>query len=115
MCDHRRCLAGCGVQVQFHKNHFADDECDEIWLPEVAQRGWLVLTRDKHIRYRPIEKQALMASGARTFVLVSSNLRGQEMANLLVKQLNKIEQIARNTRPPFVAAISRTGVRVLDL
>ena len=101
--------------MHVHKNHFADDEHDEKWLPEVAQRGWLILTRDKRIRYRPIEKQAMIASGAKAFVLVSPNLRGQEMADVVVRQLRKIARIARNTNPPFIAAVSRTGVRMLDL
>jgi hypothetical protein len=26
---------------------------DEVWLPEVAKRGWLIITRDRHIKDHP--------------------------------------------------------------
>ena len=103
-----------GLEVRLHKEYFAEDERDEVWLPDVAQRGWIILTRDKRIRRRPIEKQALIASGAKAFVLTATDLTGQEMADILVKQINRIERIARKTGP-LVAAISRTTVTMLKL
>ena len=81
----------------------------------VADRGWVILTKDKRIRRRPIEKQALVESGARAFVLSSGNMRGQEMADLLVANLRKIERVVLNTDSPFVAVVTRTAVQVLEL
>jgi len=98
-----------------HGECFADDERDEVWLPEVARREWVILTKDKAIRRRPMEKRALIASGARTFVLTSGNMRGEEMAEILLKHLRRMERLARSTLPPFVAAITKTGVRVLEI
>jgi predicted nuclease of predicted toxin-antitoxin system len=108
-------LRAAGMEVHVHSQHFAPDETDEVWLEEVARRQWVILTKDKRIRRRPIEKQALIASGAKTFVLTSGNIRGKEMADLLVTHLRRIERIARTTKPPFIAAVTRTDVRVLDL
>jgi len=108
-------LRDSGIEVHVHKDHFADDASDEIWLPEVARRDWIVLTKDKRIRRRPMEKQALLTSGARTFVLTSGNMRGRDMADVFVKHIRRIERIARKTKPPFVAAVTKTGVKLLDL
>jgi hypothetical protein len=103
-------LRDAGVEVRLHGDFFADDAKDEMWLPDVARRGWIVLTRDKWIRRRPLEKQALIASGARAFVLTWGNLRGREMAEILVKHIHKMDRLARITEPPFVFAVTKTGV-----
>jgi len=108
-------LRNTGADVRLHQDYFADDANDEVWLPEVARRNWVILTRDKRIRRRPIEKQALVASGAKTFVLTSGNLRGRDMAEILVAQINRIERLAQKTDPPFVAALTRSGVKLLRL
>ena len=103
-------LRDVGVEVRLHRDFFADDAKDEVWLPDVAQRGWIVLTRDKSIRRRPPEKQALIASGARAFVLTSGNLRGREMADILVRHISRMERLVRTTEPPFIFAVTKAGV-----
>jgi hypothetical protein len=108
-------LQDAGANLRLHSEHFDDDEDDQVWLPEVARRGWIILTKDKRIRRRPIEKQALVASGARAFVLSSGNMRGREMADLLVAKLRKIERVVLKTNAPFVAVVTRTAVQVLQL
>jgi predicted nuclease of predicted toxin-antitoxin system len=110
-----RALQAAGADVRVHSDYFAHDEDDEVWLPQVARRRWVILTKDKRIRRRPIEKQALLASGARAFVLTSGSLRGEEMADLFVKRLRRMERVARNTNPPFVAAVTRTEVRIVPM
>ena len=42
---------------------FADDVTDEEWLPVVAARGWAIITKDKRIARRPLERDAIVASG----------------------------------------------------
>jgi len=108
-------LQDAGVELRLHRDNFTDDEMDEVWLPAVTRRNWIVLTKDKRIRRHPMEKQALLASGARTFVLTSGNMRGQEMAEVLVGQIRKMERMARKEKPPFVAAVTRTSVKLLKL
>ena len=101
--------------VELLKEHFAVDARDEDWLPEVGQRGWLVLTKDDRIRRRPVEREALMQSGARVFILPSGNMSGDEMASAIVKALPKIRRFVASTPPPFIARVSRVGeVRSLD-
>ena len=42
---------------------------DDEWLPVVAEKGLVVITRDKKIRYRPAEKRAWIDHGILPFVL----------------------------------------------
>src|SRR5436309_3699266 len=42
---------------------------DVDWLPQVGERGWILLTKDKNIRKREIELRALKQAGVRAFVL----------------------------------------------
>ena len=59
-------LRQAGVHVEIHASHFADNTPDTVWLSDVGQQGWIVLMKDKHIRSRPHERQALIyAGGAR--------------------------------------------------
>ena len=108
-------LRDAGVEVRLHRDFFAHDAKDEVWLPDVAQRGWIVRTRDKWIRRRPLEKRALIASGARAFVLTSGNLRGCEMADILTKHIGRMERLARTTKPPFIFAVTKAGVEPRQL
>ena len=103
------------LNVELLKEHFAIDARDEDWLPGVGQRGWLVLTKDDRIRRRSVEREALMQSGTRVFILPSANMSGDEMAAAIVKALPKIRRFVASTPPPFIARISKAGtVRLLD-
>lgn len=61
-------LVKSGLMVEIHDEHFARDEEDRVWLQTVGERGWVVLTKDQRLRYRPLEIGALRASDARVFV-----------------------------------------------
>jgi predicted nuclease of predicted toxin-antitoxin system len=102
-------LRQSGLRIEIHDDHFAADERDEIWLRDVGNRGWIVLTKDRRIRYRTIEREALLSSGVRAFVLTSGNVTGQEMAQLFVKSINRMKRFLAKNRGPFVAKITRGG------
>jgi hypothetical protein len=40
------------------KKHLRGKTEDTEWLPEAGRRGWVVVTRDEHIRTRPAERLA---------------------------------------------------------
>src|SRR5437870_5492308 len=65
-----------GLTVIEHLEKFAADEKDEVWLTEAGKNEWIVLTRDKQIQHRSVEKTALMNSGVAAFVLASLDLSG---------------------------------------
>lgn len=75
-------LAEAGFEVRPHDEFFPEDAKDVDWLPEVAERGWLILTKDSHIKTRLSERLVAEAAGAKIFVLVSGNLTAADMVDI---------------------------------
>ncbi len=80
-----------------------------MWLRAVGEQGWVVLTKDQRLRYRPLEIAALRASNARVFVLTAGNLRGIEIAAVFHAALPRIYKILHLHQGPFVATVSQSG------
>jgi hypothetical protein len=55
-------LRNAGAKVEIHEDHFSPDSPDTEWLPEVSQRGWLILTKDDAIGRNILEQIAIASS-----------------------------------------------------
>jgi hypothetical protein len=106
-------LRAAGEDVIAFHERFASGTKDPTWLSEVGRNGWVLLTKDSRIRYRRNEMQALLSSGARSFVLVSRNLPGAEMAEIFVKALPAIKKMCARQPAAFIAHVHREGRVVL--
>lgn len=95
-----------GLRVEFHDDHFAPGTPDAEWLTIVGAKGWIVLTKDTRIRYRPNEKQALMGAGVRAFVFTSGSLSGSQMADAVVEALPEMMKLLASRPGAFVARIT---------
>lgn len=102
-------LRGAGAEVHVHDEHFPTDAPDEEWLAEVGRRGWIVLTKDRRIRYRSPALRALRRARARAFVLTSGNLSGAEMGQIFVRALHRMTRFAGRHPAPFVARVTKGG------
>jgi PIN like domain len=92
---------------------FSADSDDVEWLPVVAARGWAVLTKDKRIRRRAIERQAIHESGAGAFILAASGLGGDAIAEALAQALPRMIKIWNTRARPFIATVNARGVVTL--
>ncbi len=106
-------LRAAGADVRVHDDFFSQDALDEVWIPDVAGRGWVILTKDKNIRRRHGEREAALLSEARIFTLSSGNLRGSEMAARFVQYLDQITVAALALEPPFLVVVSADGLEVV--
>lgn len=88
---------------------FREDAEDVAWLPVVASRGWVILTKDKRIRRRAIEHDALVASGAGAFILVAGGLGGDAIADAFVRALPTMVRIWHTRTRPFLATVTAQG------
>lgn len=78
--------------------------------------GWVLITKDKNIRKRPLELQALQSSGVKAFVLTSGNLSGEAQALLFKDALPKMIRLIRREEPPFVARVTAdSDVELIDV
>jgi predicted nuclease of predicted toxin-antitoxin system len=102
-------LRQAGAEVRVHDDHFPSFTRDEEWLSEVGRQGWIVLTKDARIRYREIERTALMNAGVGAFVLTAKNLQGSEMASIFVHALPSMTRFAVRHPRPFIAKVTPSG------
>ncbi len=85
------------------------------WLPIIGQAGLVVLTRDKRIRSRPLERQALLAHGVRACFLTSGgSLDMFSQLRLWLRCWDDIETFVADRPAPWLASLTRTGVRIFD-
>jgi hypothetical protein len=94
-------LQQVGVHVEIHASHFADNTPDAVWLSHVGQQGWIVLMKDKRIRSRPHERQAVLYAGVRAFVLVAGNITGPAMGESFVNALPAMYDLLRQRDTSF--------------
>lgn len=84
-------------------------ELDIDWLPVVAERGWLVLTRDSQIQQHRAEINAVRDCGAKMVALASrdaSNTWGQ--LEIVMTQWRTLEELV-DLPGPFIYTASRVG------
>jgi len=86
---------------------------DTTWLPVVGSSGLVVLTRDKRIRTRPIERETLLNHGVRACFLTSGgNLDLFTQLRLWLRYWDDIETLVDTKPGPWLASVTRIGVRV---
>jgi hypothetical protein len=87
------------------------DMPDARWIPETAQRQWLILTRDRHIQEHRAEIDAVRRSGARMVVLGGDEaLDTFHQLEVLMCQWRKIEALL-DEPGPFIYVATRTTMR----
>ena len=97
-------LSDAGIHVEKHDAHFPDNTPDDVWLPEVGGNGWFVVSKDKRIRYRQNELNAVMRAGVGLFLVVG-HANHRTLAENFVSCIHKIERFLNRHSPPFVAKI----------
>jgi hypothetical protein len=89
---------------------------DHEWLPVAGRHGWVVLMRDKRVRARPGERQALVKNSVRAFILTGAgNYSRWRTLDLLVRRWPDIESAAAVEIPPYICTVTQQGVRRVDL
>ena len=104
---HRRERPACPITTPALK--------DEIWIPEVARRGWLIITRDRHIQDHPAEIAAVREHGAKMIALSAADA-GSVWNQLEVVMANwrRFEALAGHPGP-FVHRATRSGLKPVPL
>lgn len=86
----------------------SSDVADEIWIPTVTNAGMTIVTRDRHIRTRLREIQAVRQSGARIFaVSQSGQLNRWDLLEVIVSRWRDMEETVRSTRGPWIFTVTR--------
>ena len=102
-------LRAAGAHVERHADHFDKGATDEDWLTHAGNHNWVVLTRDKRIRYRQLELRGLTEARVRAFVFTGGNITVKDTAEILTRALPRIDAICALNAGPFIYHIGRTG------
>jgi hypothetical protein len=89
---------------------FAKDAEDADWLPVIAARGWAILTKDKALRRRRLENDAILTAGAGAFVLTAGGLGGEAIADAFARALPKMVRVWHTRTRPFLATVTAQGL-----
>lgn len=88
---------------------------DSIWIPQVTERGWLILTRDHNIALNRAEIIAVRDSGARVIALAGAEAIGTwAQLEVLLCQWRAVERLL-NEPGPYIYSATRTRLRLIDL
>jgi hypothetical protein len=101
-----------GWSLQTHHDAFGDrDERvpDVEWLERCGASRLPVLTKDRRIRYRPVEIEAIRKFKVQAFVLTGGSLRAAAQAERFDRSRERIE-LACSDPGPFVYAVQRDRI-----
>ena len=88
---------------------------DEIWIPETARQGWLIITRDRRIQEHRAEIEAVRTSGARMVNLASDEALDRfAQLEVLMCQWRRVEAMLEE-KGPFIYTVTRTSCRTVPL
>lgn len=97
-------LSASGLAVERHRDHFRPDCPDEEWLAEIGKRGWVAITHDGRIRYRPNQLAVVKRSRVALLVVVGK-ARHSELAANFVATYARIEAFLAHHEPPLIAKV----------
>lgn len=102
-----RALVTAGIRAESHSVHFAPDAPDEIWISEVARKGWFALSNDKRIYVNPVQRAAVLEAGLGYFILTGANASADVLAANFIQTYPALLRFVGRTPRPFVASVRR--------
>jgi hypothetical protein len=111
-------LRELGVDVVHLREQFSDRGLDDVvWMPEIAARGWILVTGDHRLRSRRSEKPVFRRARLITFFLEAgyTNKTKRVQIQWLLNQWPAIERLAAIAQPGDCFLVPQKGkVRKLE-
>ena len=99
-------LQEAGLTVERHADHFPANCPDEEWLREVGKKGWIAVTHDQRIRYKPNELAAVVDNRVALLVVIGQSPY-PELAQAFVTTYPRIESFIQKHQAPYIAKVYR--------
>ena len=97
------------LPVELHDAYFAPGTPDHDWLPEVAAKGWIVLTEDR-LERNELATRAILDYGVACWIVRTSGRTRRHKAEFLLRYWDHIERIAHREAPPYLVRLDSRGV-----
>jgi hypothetical protein len=108
-------LRKVGFDVRVHKecNWLNSDTDDDVWIPDVTGRGWVILSSDKRISKDPVNIRAVLESKAQVVTSSDNNILPEFWgAAFIVGRIRIQELLDQNPGPVFIQMSHCTGDHV---
>jgi len=104
-------LRSGGMRCEPHRDHFAPDARDEVWIPSIASRGWVIVTRDFAIKRRPNERAAWTSANATVVMIRGEKLSAEDMSKLLLAAhaQRRLDNYIVKRLPPMILYLNADG------
>ena len=99
-------LREAGLEVERHSDHFRPDCPDDEWMADIAVRGWVAVTHDGRIRYKPNELAAVVRHDV-TLLVVIGKAPYPDLARSFVATRARIDYFLESHAPPLIAKVYR--------
>jgi hypothetical protein len=86
---------------------------DEEWLEVVGRRGWVALTHDTRIRYKPNQLEKVIQHNVRLLVLVGK-ATFPDLARSFVATYSRIDAFLQRNPAPLIAKVYRATPAELE-
>jgi hypothetical protein len=107
-----------GVDALHLRDQFSDRGLDDIrWMPEIAARGWILITGDHRLRSRRSEKPVFRQAHLITFFLEAgfTNKTRRVQIEWLLRQWPAIAALAATAQPGDCFVVPQKGrIRQLE-
>ncbi len=97
-------LKAKGVACISHRDVFPAGTEDAVWIPAVAEKGWVIVTRDVAIKSNPAERAAWKASGAVLLIIRGKGLSAADMVEIFLDAYGDgwLDNFIHKRRPPMI-------------
>ncbi len=102
-------LDRANIRYQRHRAHFKHWVEDEVLLPLVGTKRWILITADQRQRIKRLENRKIRQYRVREFAFTDGTMGKALLCEVLLKAKNKMRKLCRENPGPFVASISRSG------
>jgi hypothetical protein len=106
-------LRAAGLTVHSLADLYGNDRSQQVtdpeWITLAGRRGFVALTKDKRIRHRPAESEAVLEAGVHLFALVAGNANLRETAAAFLAAEPRMAEIAANCGGGVIWVVHRDG------
>jgi hypothetical protein len=101
-----------GIIVTLHDDHFDHTTDDDVWLKEVSEKEWIIITGDVAISRAPLFLLRLSEIKSRVFILKALNGASPEgKAECVISNYERIVSICLERSGPMLWKFSKDGSR----
>jgi hypothetical protein len=100
-------LRKAGLTFVRHRDLFAQDVDDLVWIAKVARSGYIAVTGDKRTRWNDYERLQISAARARVLQLVRRNATHPELGHNLAVSYERVQVFFEDRDVPTIGVLSR--------